>query len=224
MTTPIRVLVTDDHAIVRKGLRALLATEPRIEVVGEAHDGEQAITEAQRLRPDVILMDLVMPGIDGIEATRRIKACQPDVRVLVLSSYAADEQISCAIRAGASGYLLKDSSPGELVRAIQRVYEGESWLAPAVARQVLDKVRGTSGSEREPAVLTAREVEVLRLVARGQNNRRIAEQLEISEATVRGHVSNILAKLNLSNRTQAALYALREGLVSLHNSDPLTVL
>jgi NarL family two-component system response regulator LiaR len=216
----IRVLIADDHAIVRKGIRALLATEPHIEVVGEAQDGREALTEAQKSQPDVILMDLVMPGMSGLEATRQITAHQPEVRVLVLTSFAGDDKVFPAIKAGALGYLLKDSGPEELVQAIQQVYRGESSLHPSIARKLLRELSDPSerGADTDP--LTDREIEVLQLVAQGQSNRDISAQLAISEATVRTHVSKILSKLNLCSRTQAALYALREGLASLHNGEP----
>jgi NarL family two-component system response regulator LiaR len=219
MTSAIRVLVADDHAIVRKGIRALLATEPDIEVVGEVENGQEAVAEADRLRPDVILMDLVMPEMDGIEAIRRITAHQSEARILVLTSFAADDKVFPAIKAGALGYLLKDSSPGELVQAIHQVYRGESSLHPTIARKLLQELSRPSERPPTPEPLTEREVEVLRLVARGQSNREIADQLVISEATVRTHVSNILGKLHLASRTQAALYALREGLASLDEAD-----
>jgi NarL family two-component system response regulator LiaR len=222
MTSSIRVLVADDHAIVRKGIRALLATELDIEVVGEAENGREAVTEAEKLRPDVILMDLVMPEMDGIEAIRRITAHQPEARILVLTSFAADDKVFPAIKAGALGYLLKDSGPEELVQAIHQVYLGESSLHPTVARKLLQEL--SRPSERPPTTepLTEREVEVLRLVARGQSNQEIADQLVISEATVRTHVSNILSKLQLASRTQAALHALREGLASLDDAEEVS--
>jgi len=219
----IRVLVADDHAIVRKGICALLATEPNIEVVGEAEDGQDAITQAQAIQPDVILMDLVMPGTDGLEATRRLSACQPQTRILVLTSFAGDDKVFPAIRAGAQGYLLKDTGPEELVRAIRQVHRGESSLHPSVARMVLRQLSGPSEQAPTSEVLTEREIEVLALVARGCSNREISDHLTISEATVRTHVSNILSKLNLCSRTQAALYALRQGLASLHDSDAVAL-
>lgn len=215
----IHVMVADDHAIVRKGICALLATEPDIEVVGEAQDGQQAINMAQRVEPDVILMDLVMPGLDGLEATRYLSARQPDARILVLTSFAGDDKIFPAIKAGALGYLLKDSGPDELVQAIRQVYRGESSLHPSIARRLLRELSEPTGKGPLPDSLTAREVEVLQLIAKGQSNREISDRLAISEATVRTHVSNILSKLNLCSRTQAALYALREGLASLHEVD-----
>jgi len=217
----IRVLIADDHAIVRKGLCALLATEPSIDVVGEARDGREAIDQAQRLQPDVILMDLVMPGVDGLDATRHIATRQPEVRILVLTSFAGDDKVFPAIRAGAIGYLLKDSGPDDLVLAIQQVCRGESSIHPSIARKLLQELTRPHDRGPQADVLTERETEVLKLVAQGQSNREISDELTISEATVRTHVSNILGKLNLCSRTQAALYALREGLASLH--DPETV-
>jgi NarL family two-component system response regulator LiaR len=216
--TAIRVLVADDHAIVRKGICALLATEADIHVVGEAVDGQSAIEQAERLRPDVVLMDLVMPGVDGLEATRRITAQQPQARILVLTSFTGVDKIMPAIRAGALGYLLKDSDPEVLIESIHQVYCGNSSLHPSVARALLEEVCHPSEAacrdKPEPA-LTEREAEVLRLVARGWSNQDIASELMISEATVRAHVSHILAKLDLASRTQAALYALRKGWASL---------
>ncbi len=215
---PIRVLIVDDHAIVRKGLRALLVTEPGLEVVGEAENGEQAVAEARRLCPDVVLMDLVMPGMDGLEATRRITAGQhPEgtPRVLVLTSFAADDKVFPALRAGALGYLLKDSGPEELVQAIRQVHRGESSLHPSIARRLLQELAGEGQQDPASGSLSPREIDVLRLVAQGWTNREVAERLGIGEATVRTHVSSILSKLNLGTRTQAALYALREGLASL---------
>ncbi len=218
MSKPIRVFIADDHAIVRKGIRALLATEPEIEVIGEAGDGTEAVAEAEKLRPDVLLMDLVMPKMDGIEATRQITARFPGVRILVLTSFAADDKVFPAIKAGALGYLLKDSSPEELVQAIRQVHKGEPSLEPAIARKVLSELSHPPKSPLTPEPLTERELDVLRLVAQGKSNRDIAEQLVITEMTVRTHVSNILSKLHLASRTQAALYALREGIASLDDA------
>jgi NarL family two-component system response regulator LiaR len=215
MSAKIRILITDDHAIVRKGLRALLATEPDIEVVGEASNGEEAVARSRSLQPDVVLMDLVMPKMDGIEATRRITGQMPAVRVLVLTSFAADEKVFPAIKAGALGYLLKDTGPDELMQAIRQVHRGEPSLDPTIARKVLYELSHPPKQPLTPDPLTERELEVLRLIAQGKSNREIAEQLVIAEMTVRTHVSNILGKLHLASRTQAALYALREGLASL---------
>lgn len=222
----IRVFIAEDHAIVRKGIRALLTMAPDIEVVGEASNGREAISRVESLRPDVILMDLVMPEMDGIEAIRRITARQPEARILVLTSFATDDKVFPAIKAGALGYLLKDSDPEELVRAIHQVYRGESSLHPKIARKLLRELsEGQRPSRPDPTLarsvepLTEREVEVLRLVAQGQSNREIGNQLTISEGTVRTHVSNILGKLHLASRTQATLYALREGLASLEDAE-----
>lgn len=216
----IRVLITDDHSIVRKGIRALLATEPEIEVIGEASDGLEAVDLVMKLQPDVILMDMVMPKMDGIEAIKRISTKRPGSRILVLTSFAADEKVFPAIKAGALGYLLKDSSPQELVEAIQRVHQGQASLHPAIARKLLDEMaRGGSKQQQSPDALTDREVDVVRLLARGYSNKQIADEMVISEATVRTHVSNILSKLHLASRTEAALYALREGLATLDSQE-----
>ena len=218
--TPIRVLIVDDQAIVRKGVRALLEQVEHIEVVGEAGDGQEAVTRAESLRPDVILMDLAMPRMDGIAAIRQITADQPAVRILVLTSFAGDDQVFPAIKAGALGYLLKDSEPEDLLAAIESVHRGQPSLSPAIAQKVLFELRQPSDRPPTPDPLTDREVEVIRLVAKGLSNRDIAERLVVTEATVRAHVSNILSKLHLANRTQAALYALREGLASLDDNLP----
>jgi NarL family two-component system response regulator LiaR len=215
MTAAIRVLIADDHAILRKGIRALLGTEPDIEVVGETADGLETVAQAEALRPDVILMDLVMPRMDGIEATRRIAAEQPGVRILVLTSFAADDKVFPAIKAGALGYILKDSGPAELVQAIHQVHQGQPSLEPSIALKMLQEISHPAQQPPTPDPLSEREMEVLRLLAQGKSNREIADQLVITELTVRTHVSNILGKLHLASRTQAALYALKEGLASL---------
>jgi NarL family two-component system response regulator LiaR len=216
---PIRVFVADDHAIVRKGIAAVLEIVPDIEVVGEAVSGRDAVYLVEQLRPDVILMDLVMPEMDGIEAIRRIKDRQPEARILVLTTFAAEDKIFPAIKAGALGYHLKDSRPEELVQAIREVHRGESSLHPVIARKVLEELSRPSDRPPTPDPLTPREVQVLRLVAQGLENPEIAERLVITEATVRTHVSNITSKLHVASRTQAALYALREGIASLDNAD-----
>ncbi len=218
MTQPIRVLIADDHPIVRKGIRALLRTEPDLQVVGEAKDGTEAVALAQSLCPDVVLMDLVMPKLDGIEATRQILSKQPGAKVLVLTSFAANDKVFPAIKAGALGYLLKDSDPEALVQAIHQVYQGESSLDPSIARKLLSELALPSAHNLTTDPLTARELEVLRLVAQGKNNRQIAVELFITDMTVRTHVSSILSKLHLASRTQAALYALREGIASLEQA------
>jgi len=220
MISSIRVLIADDHAIVRKGIRALLSTEPDIQVIGEAGDGAEAVAQAQALRPDVILMDLVMPKMDGIEATQQITAQLPGTHILVLTSFAADDKVFPAIKAGALGYLLKDSGPEALVRAIHQVHRGEPSLEPSIARKVLYELAHPPKNPLTPDPLTERELDVLRLIAQGHSNREIAGHLVITEMTVRTHVSNILSKLHLASRTQAALYALREGLASLEDLPP----
>ena len=214
-TATIKVMIVDDHAIVRKGIRALLATEKDIQVIGEAGDGAEAITQASALHPDVILMDLVMPKIDGIGATKQITTQQPGMRILILTSFAADDKVFPAIKAGALGYLLKDTGPQELIQAIHQVYRGEPSLEPSIARKVLTELSTTPQKTLSPDSLTERELGILRLIAQGCSNKEIAEQLVITEMTVRTHVSNVLGKLHLASRTQAALYALKEGLASL---------
>jgi len=216
MTESIRILIVDDHAIVREGLRALIDTKPDMEIVGEAADGIGAVLKARSLQPDIILLDLVMPRKDGIAAIREIKQENPNARILVLTSFAEDERVFPAIKAGALGYLLKDSSPQELLHAIRDVYQGRSSLHPTIALKLIRELSRPSDLPPTEEPLTEREVEVLRLVAQGLTNQEIAEKLVISERTVGTHVSNILQKLHLANRTQAALYALREGLASLN--------
>ena len=211
----IRVLVVDDQVIVREGICLLLSQVEGIEVVGEAGNGQQAVALAAALEPDVILMDLVMPGMDGIEATRQITAAREDARVLVLTSYSGDDKVIPSIEAGARGFLLKDSSPADLIRAIRHVHEGRSSLDPTIATQVLLELKRPVKRPPSPDPLTERELEVLRLVATGLSNADIAEQLVITEATVRSHMSNILSKLHLANRVQATLYAVQEGIISL---------
>jgi NarL family two-component system response regulator LiaR len=220
MAKTIRILVADDHEVVRKGIRAFLATKPEVEVIGEAADGAEVVRLAAALHPDVILMDLVMPEVDGIEAVRLIRADQPDVRILVLTSFATDDKVFPALKAGALGYLLKDSSPSDLLQAIRQVHRGESSLHPTIARKVLQELTRSPQQPPAPDPLTEREVEVLRLVAQGLSNQDIAAVLLVSDGTVRTHVSSILAKLHLASRTQAALYALRQGLASLDDSEP----
>jgi len=218
MSQLIRVLIADDHAIIRKGVCAVLETVPDIELIGEAVNGREAVAEAARLKPDVILMDLVMPEMDGLEAIRQIKAQQPEARLLVLTTFAGEDKILPAIKAGAIGYQLKDSSPDKLIDAIRQVQRGESSLHPVIARKVLQELSGPSQQPPTPDPLTPRELEVLHFVAEGLENREIAEKMVISEATVRTHVSNIMSKLHVASRTQAALYALREGLANLEDS------
>lgn len=211
----IRVLVVDDHAIIRKGIRAMLDIVPDIELAGEAENGLEAVKLEQELNPDVILMDLMMPEMDGIAAIKEIKKQRPAARILVLTNFAGEEMIFPAIKSGAVGYHLKDSSPETLIEAIRQVSQGVASLHPSIAKKVLDELHNSGRQKLSDDPLTQREMEVLRRIAQGHENRDIAEQLVISEATVRTHVSNILGKLHLASRTQAALYALREGLASL---------
>jgi NarL family two-component system response regulator LiaR len=214
----IRVLIVDDHAVVREGLRALIETQPDMTLVGEARNGAEAVQKTDELEPDVVLMDLVMPHKDGIKATAEIQQAQPDVRVLVLTSFAEDDKVFPAIKAGAMGYMLKDASPLELLAGIRDVYRGEPTMHPTVARKLIREIKQPTKLPPTPEPLSEREAEVLALVARGLSNQEIADRLYISEKTVRTHVSNILGKLHLANRTQAALYALREGIANLDDT------
>jgi NarL family two-component system response regulator LiaR len=215
------VLLVDDHDVVRKGLRALLDREPGVEVTGEAADGEQAVRATDRLRPDVILMDLEMPGIGGVEATRQITQTHPEVRIVVLTSHAAEQDVFPALKAGALGYVLKHSAPEDVLHAIRQAYLGETVLHPSIARMVLQELHRPAPREpRTSDPLSERELDVLRLIAHGLSNQEIADQLVVGEATVRSHVSAILRKLQLASRTQAALYALREGLAALEDNPP----
>jgi two-component system, NarL family, response regulator LiaR len=202
----IRVLVVDDHAVVREGLRTFLSLQDGIEVVGEACDGREAIAAAQRLRPDVVLMDLVMPRVDGVQAMRELRDHVPRARVIVLTSFLEDDRLLPAIRAGAAGYLLKNVEPSELARAVRTADAGEALIDPAVAARLVDAL---ASDHRPEQPLTAREQDVLDLLARGYANKRIARELGIAEKTVKTHVSHVLAKLGVSDRTQAALYATR---------------
>lgn len=212
---PIRLLIADDHAVVREGIRSLVSIEPGYEIVGEAADGLEAVQKARTLSPDVILLDMVMPRQDGLATIIEIKKENPNARILVLTSFADDDKILPAIKAGALGYLLKDTSPEELLQAIRNVYQGQTSLHPTIARKLIDELNRPPDLPPTPEPLTEREVEVLKLVAQGLSNEEIAEALTISEGTVGKHVSNILNKLHLANRTQMALYALRKGLASL---------
>ena len=210
----IKVLMVDDHVVVREGIKALIDEEDGMKVVGEASDGKQAIVKACSCEPDVILMDLIMPGKDGIEAIKEIKEEDPDARILILTSFSDESKVIQAVKAGASGYLMKDATPPELIEAIRNVNKGESSLDPGVAKTVLSSIQ-TKGNEKGEEHLTEREVEVLKLIAEGLSNEDIADRLFISERTVRSHVSKILKKLELENRTQAALYAIKKGLAGL---------
>ncbi len=215
----IRILITDDHAVVREGLRTFISTEAGMEVIGEAADGVEAVSKACDLRPDVILMDMAMPRMGGLEAIQRIKEQCPDAQILVLTSFSDDETVFPAIKAGALGYLLKNTSPDRLLNAIRDVHQGKPSLSPDIANKLMLEMQRKSNLPPTTEPLTDREMDVLKLVARGMTNQEIAEVLVISEGTVRTHVSNILAKLHLANRTQAALYALREGYSPLNPSE-----
>ncbi len=209
-----RVLIVDDHAVVRQGLRTFLELQPDLEIVGEAADGAAAVAAAAAKKPDVVLMDLVMPVMDGVEATRRIRAELPEVRVIVLTSFAGEDKVFPALRAGASGYLLKDVKPADLADTIRAVARGESRLAPDVQKQLVSGIAGSPAGAAAAATepLTAREEDVLRCLARGRSNKEIAADLFIAEKTVKTHISSILAKLRLGDRTQAAVYAVKHGI------------
>ncbi|MEM7114597.1 MAG: response regulator transcription factor [Chloroflexota bacterium] len=214
MTEPITVLLVDDHKLVRQGVRAFLQAQPDIEVVGEAESGKEGITAVQELAPDVVLMDLVMPDMDGVAATRAVKTASPRTQVIILTSYHQDEHIFPAIRAGALSYLLKDVDSGELADAVRKAAQGEAILHPRVAARVVQELHGSRTSALNPFTeLSDREMQVLKLIAAGKNNQMIATELVISEKTVKSHVGNILSKLHLGDRTQAAVYAWREGIV-----------
>jgi DNA-binding NarL/FixJ family response regulator len=208
----IRVLLVDDHAVVREGLRTFLELQEGIEVVGEAGDGREAIAAAARLRPDVILMDLVMPRLDGVTAMRTLRERVPDARVIVLTSFVDDDKLLPALRSGAAGYLLKNAQPQELARAVRAAHAGEAVLDPVVAARLVETL-AADGDEQPLGRLTSREREVLVLIARGFPNKRIARELELSEKTVKTHVGHVLAKLGVADRTQAAVIAVRAGLV-----------
>jgi two-component system, NarL family, response regulator LiaR len=210
----IRVLLVDDHAVVREGLRTFLELQEGIEVAGEAEDGVEALEQTERLRPDVILMDLVMPRLDGVGAMRRLRPTHPDTRVVVLTSFLEDEHLLPAMQAGAAGYLLKNAEPAELARAVRAAYAGEAIIDPAVAARLVRALAdGSAPRNVEDDKLTRREREVLELIVGGRSNKRIAFELGISEKTVKTHVGHVLAKLGVTDRTQAALLAVRDGLV-----------
>ncbi len=219
MSDIIRVLIADDHPIVREGLRSLIALQSDMEIVGEAADGAEAVELASSLQPDVILLDLVMPRKDGIEALEEILMQRPDAHVLVLTSFGDNKHLLAAIQAGARGYLLKDSPPQELLRAIRDIHRGQPSLSNQAISKLLQEFRQAPIQPQTQETLTEREIEVLKLVAQGRSNHEIGRELAIDERTVGTHVSNILSKLHLTNRTQAALYALRTGVASLDQTD-----
>jgi len=214
MTEQIRILIVDDHAIVREGLRGLIGIEPDMELVGEAASGQEGVEKALALKPDIILMDLLMPEMDGVTALKEIKDQWQEARILVLTSFLEDDKVFPAIENGALGYLLKDTQPDELLDAIRGVHRGETMLHPSIAKKIMQRIQESSEANKkvEGQELTERELDVLRLLAQGDGDREIAEKLVISERTVHFHVGNILSKLHLANRTQAALFAIRKGL------------
>jgi NarL family two-component system response regulator LiaR len=211
---PIRILIADDHPVVREGLVATFSNIPELELVGAAQDGVEAVEMARALKPDVILLDLVMPRKDGVEAIVEIKRDDPEARILVVSTFAHDDLVFPAIKSGALGYLLKDASPETLIQAIHDVYRGETSLHPTIARKLIQEIGQSPSLPPTEEPLTERELAVLKLIAQGLTNQEIAESLIVSDRTVRFPVSNILGKLQLANRTQAALYAIQEGLAS----------
>ena len=213
MPNKIRLMIVDDHAIVREGLRGLIATESDMELVAEAATADEGVAKALALRPDVILMDLVMPGKDGAVAIAEIKRQWPESQVMVLTSFIEDDKVFPAIESGALGYLLKDTMPEELLDAIRGVYEGRSMLHPSIAKKILQRLQESRPESKPEHTLTDRELDVLRLLAQGEGDKEIAQKLVLSERTVHFHVGNILSKLHLANRTQAALFAIRQGLV-----------
>lgn len=215
MNQIIQVLIVDDHTVVRDGLFALLSVEPGIEVIGSASDGAQAVELARELNPDIMLLDLVMPKMDGVQVINEIKQTNPEIKILVLTSFAENHQVYSAIKSGAIGYLMKDSSADDLISAIRDTYENKPVLQPEIARKLMRDIQTQENEKPSKNTLTDREIEILRQVALGKTNQEIADELVVSERTVRTHITNILAKLRLSNRTQAALYALREGIAHM---------
>lgn len=211
----IHILIVDDHTVVRDGLIALLSAEPGMQVVGAAGDGEGAVRLAGTLQPDVVLLDLVMPHMDGVQATRQIKRDHPEARILVLTSFGEDHQVYAAIKAGATGYLMKDTSSDELIQAIRDTFAGIPVMQPEIAQKLMREIQNQGQESPPEGALTEREIEILQHLAQGKSNQDIADDLFLSERTVRTHITNILGKLGLSNRTQAVLYALREGIAHI---------
>lgn len=215
MSRPICILIVDDHTVVRDGLNALISAEPGMKVIGMAGDGIEAVRLAQELQPDVILLDLVMPRMDGVQATLEIRKANPKARILVLTSFAENHMVYSAIKAGAIGYSMKDTSSDELIQAIRDTYFNRPALGPEIARKLMQDIQGQDDEQPNAGLLTDREIEILQQMALGKTNQDIADELVLSERTVRTHVTNILAKLGLSNRTQAVLYALRAGIAHM---------
>ena len=211
----IQILIVDDHAVVRDGLIALLSAEPGMVVVGSAGDGAEAIRLAAETNPDIILLDLVMPNVDGIQATRQIKKDNPEARILILTSFGEDHQVFAAVKAGAMGYLMKDTSSDELIVAVRDTFAGKPVMQPDIAQKLMREIQSQDEDGSPEDELTEREIEILQHLAQGKNNQQIADDLFLSERTVRTHITNILGKLELTNRTQAVLYALRAGIASI---------
>jgi NarL family two-component system response regulator LiaR len=215
---PIKIFIVDDHAMVRKGIIALLSEYDDIQVVGEAPNGLKAIELVEETEPDVVLIDVLMPVMDGIETIKRIIAKRPDERIIVLTSYSGDDKLFPAIKAGAMGYLLKDVQPEELVQSIRNVYQGEPSLSPSIARRIMNGIADTEPAKQNPNGLSGREIEILCLLTKGKTDQEIAEQLVLSNVTIRTHISRIISKLGVKNRVQAALYAIQTGLVTLDDT------
>ncbi|MBI9043758.1 MAG: response regulator transcription factor [Anaerolineaceae bacterium] len=212
----IRILIADDHTVVRQGIRTMLEPKVDLKLVGEAANGQEAIDQCKKLQPDVVLMDLLMPVKNGLEAIQEISKTHPLIHILVLTSFSEEEKVISALKAGAKGYILKDSSPQDLVQAIRDIHRGDMWLYPGMAPKIVQRLINPQKQTKSDPGLTEREIEVIKLVAQGFSNHEISVILGVGEGTVRFHVNHILSKLGLTNRTQAALYALREGLASLY--------